>query len=105
MSHSYQSFVRFRTGPTRLRRVGCRPSEPCKTTRAELLPEFFPVLRASSRYFHLASLKLDKDERRGDRSEEIVVTMKTTKGGKIMNPTDAFRKEQRKNELKRNKKE
>ncbi|EEE66729.1 hypothetical protein OsJ_23417 [Oryza sativa Japonica Group] len=31
--------------------------------------------------------------------------MKTTKGGKVMNPTDAFRKEQRKKELKRNKKE
>ncbi|ONM52130.1 proline-rich family protein [Zea mays] len=31
--------------------------------------------------------------------------MKTTKGGKAMNPTDAFRKEQRKKELKRNKKE
>ncbi|KAG9152831.1 hypothetical protein Leryth_017654 [Lithospermum erythrorhizon] len=31
--------------------------------------------------------------------------MKTTKGGKVMNPTDAFRKEQRKRELKRNKKE
>lgn len=27
--------------------------------------------------------------------------MKTTKGGKVMNPTDAFRKEQRKKELKR----
>jgi hypothetical protein len=27
--------------------------------------------------------------------------MKTTKGGKAMNPTDAFRKEQRKKELKR----
>ncbi|KAE8783147.1 WW domain-binding protein 11 [Hordeum vulgare] len=31
--------------------------------------------------------------------------MKTTKGGKVMNPTDAFRKEQRRKELKRNKKE
>ncbi|KAG9129472.1 hypothetical protein Leryth_013064 [Lithospermum erythrorhizon] len=31
--------------------------------------------------------------------------MKTTKGGKVMNPTDAYRKEQRKRELKRNKKE
>ncbi|KAG6635342.1 hypothetical protein I3843_11G035700 [Carya illinoinensis] len=31
--------------------------------------------------------------------------MKTTKGGKAMNPTDAFRKELRKRELKRNKKE
>ncbi|KAG2640613.1 protein EARLY FLOWERING 5-like isoform X1 [Panicum virgatum] len=31
--------------------------------------------------------------------------MKTTKGGKVMNPTDAFRKQQRKKELKRNKKE
>ncbi|XP_052183384.1 protein EARLY FLOWERING 5 isoform X1 [Diospyros lotus] len=31
--------------------------------------------------------------------------MKTTKGGKIMNPTDAYRKELRKKELKRNKKE
>uniref|UniRef100_A0A7N1A493 Wbp11/ELF5/Saf1 N-terminal domain-containing protein n=1 Tax=Kalanchoe fedtschenkoi TaxID=63787 RepID=A0A7N1A493_KALFE len=31
--------------------------------------------------------------------------MKTTKGGKVMNPTDAYRKEQRKKELKRNKKE
>ncbi|XP_010483978.1 PREDICTED: WW domain-binding protein 11 [Camelina sativa] len=31
--------------------------------------------------------------------------MKTTKGGKVMNPTDAFRKEQRKREIKRNKKE
>jgi hypothetical protein len=27
--------------------------------------------------------------------------MKTTKGGKVMNPTDAFRKQQRKKELKR----
>ena len=27
--------------------------------------------------------------------------MKTTKGGKVMNPTDAFRKEQRRKELKR----
>ncbi|CAH9078778.1 unnamed protein product [Cuscuta europaea] len=31
--------------------------------------------------------------------------MKTTKGGKVMNPTDAYRKEIRKRELKRNKKE
>ncbi|XP_010272187.1 PREDICTED: formin-like protein 5 [Nelumbo nucifera] len=31
--------------------------------------------------------------------------MKTTKGGKVMNPTDAYRKELRKKELKRNKKE
>ncbi|CAM8984234.1 unnamed protein product [Rhodiola kirilowii] len=31
--------------------------------------------------------------------------MKTTKGGKVMNPTDAYRKEQRKKEIKRNKKE
>ncbi|KAJ7531288.1 hypothetical protein O6H91_14G039100 [Diphasiastrum complanatum] len=31
--------------------------------------------------------------------------MKTTKGGKFMNPTDAYRKELRKRELKRNKKE
>ncbi|KAK1283399.1 hypothetical protein QJS10_CPB21g00176 [Acorus calamus] len=31
--------------------------------------------------------------------------MKTTKGGKVMNPTDAYRKEIRKKELKRNKKE
>eukprot|EP00252_Welwitschia_mirabilis_P019324 TRINITY_DN443_c0_g1_i1.p1 TRINITY_DN443_c0_g1~~TRINITY_DN443_c0_g1_i1.p1 ORF type:complete len:508 (-),score=173.89 TRINITY_DN443_c0_g1_i1:485-2008(-) len=31
--------------------------------------------------------------------------MKTTKGGKVMNPTDAYRKELRKRELKRNKKE
>ncbi|EOA13211.1 hypothetical protein CARUB_v10026236mg [Capsella rubella] len=31
--------------------------------------------------------------------------MKTTKGGKVMNPTDAYRKEQRKREIKRNKKE
>ncbi|KAJ7956320.1 WW domain-binding protein 11 [Quillaja saponaria] len=31
--------------------------------------------------------------------------MKTTKGGKAMNPTDAYRKELRKKELKRNKKE
>ncbi|GJY56455.1 formin-like protein 5 [Tanacetum coccineum] len=31
--------------------------------------------------------------------------MKTTKGGKTMNPTDAYRKELRKKELKRNKKE
>lgn len=31
--------------------------------------------------------------------------MKTTKGGKVMNPTDAFRKQQRRKELKRNKKE
>ncbi|CAN1265977.1 Protein EARLY FLOWERING 5 [Linum perenne] len=31
--------------------------------------------------------------------------VKTTKGGKVMNPTDAFRKELRKKELKRNKKE
>ncbi|KAH1080227.1 hypothetical protein J1N35_019988 [Gossypium stocksii] len=29
--------------------------------------------------------------------------MKTTKGGKVMNPTDAYRKELRKKELKRNK--
>jgi hypothetical protein len=27
--------------------------------------------------------------------------MKTTKGGKVMNPTDAYRKELRKKELKR----
>ncbi|CAI0399154.1 unnamed protein product [Linum tenue] len=31
--------------------------------------------------------------------------VKTTKGGKVMNPTDAYRKELRKKELKRNKKE
>ncbi|KAF3781862.1 hypothetical protein EJ110_NYTH35582 [Nymphaea thermarum] len=31
--------------------------------------------------------------------------MKTTKGGKVMNPTDAYRKELRRKELKRNKKE
>ena len=31
--------------------------------------------------------------------------MKTTKGGKAMNPTDAHRKEQRKKELARNRKE
>ncbi|KAM1209867.1 hypothetical protein ACFX2I_015433 [Malus domestica] len=31
--------------------------------------------------------------------------MKTTKGGKVMNPTDAYRKELRKKDLKRNKKE
>ncbi|VVB17779.1 unnamed protein product [Arabis nemorensis] len=31
--------------------------------------------------------------------------MKTTKGGKVMNPTDAYRKEIRKREIKRNKKE
>ncbi|URE18132.1 WW domain binding protein 11 [Musa troglodytarum] len=31
--------------------------------------------------------------------------MKTTKGGKVMNPTDAYRKELRKKEIKRNKKE
>ncbi|KAE8697638.1 U-box domain-containing protein 38-like [Hibiscus syriacus] len=31
--------------------------------------------------------------------------MKTTKGGKVMNPTDSYRKELRKKELKRNKKE
>ncbi|XP_010923314.1 protein EARLY FLOWERING 5 [Elaeis guineensis] len=31
--------------------------------------------------------------------------MKTTKGGRVMNPTDAYRKELRKKELKRNKKE
>ncbi|KAL9680261.1 hypothetical protein QQ045_018139 [Rhodiola kirilowii] len=55
MSHSYQSFARFRTGPTRLRRVGCKPSEPCTTTRTELLPEFFPVLRASSLPYQLTA--------------------------------------------------
>jgi flagellar biosynthesis chaperone FliJ len=31
--------------------------------------------------------------------------MKTTKGGKVMNPTDAYRKQIRKREIKRNKKE
>jgi len=31
--------------------------------------------------------------------------MKTTKGGKVVNPIDAYRKELRKKELKRNKKE
>ncbi|XP_020968179.1 WW domain-binding protein 11-like [Arachis ipaensis] len=31
--------------------------------------------------------------------------MKTTKGGMVMSPTDAYRKELRKKELKRNKKE
>lgn len=31
--------------------------------------------------------------------------MRTTKGGKSMNPTDSFRKEQRKKELKRNRSE
>ncbi|KAM0979705.1 hypothetical protein ACFX13_015798 [Malus domestica] len=31
--------------------------------------------------------------------------MKTTKGGKVMNPTDVYRKELRKKALKRNKKE
>lgn len=34
-----------------------------------------------------------------------LASMKTTKGGKVMNPTDAYRKELRKKELKRNKKE
>jgi len=37
----------------------------------------------------------------GERDEEEEGKMKTTKGGKVMNPTDAFRKEQRKKELKR----
>jgi hypothetical protein len=37
----------------------------------------------------------------GEGDEEEVGKMKTTKGGKVMNPTDAFRKEQRKKELKR----
>eukprot|EP00267_Zea_mays_P044336 XP_020396524.1 WW domain-binding protein 11 [Zea mays] len=41
----------------------------------------------------------------GERDEKEEGKMKTTKGGKAMNPTDAFRKEQRKKELKRNKKE
>jgi hypothetical protein len=37
----------------------------------------------------------------GERDEKEEGKMKTTKGGKAMNPTDAFRKEQRKKELKR----
>ncbi|KAG1368836.1 hypothetical protein COCNU_14G013040, partial [Cocos nucifera] len=35
----------------------------------------------------------------------VEAKMKTTKGGRAMNPTDAYRKELRKKELKRNKKE
>jgi WW domain binding protein 11 len=35
------------------------------------------------------------------KSKRKRVEMKTTKGGKVMNPTDAYRKELRKKELKR----
>ena len=58
-----------------------------------------------SRVFQYTKSQNSDRRRKGDKKKKVFCRsakmVKTTKGGKVMNPTDAYRKELRKKELKR----
>ena len=51
--------------------------------------------------YRVITQKQEDGPSEGERDRNLPFKMKTTKGGKVMNPTDAYRKEPRKKELKR----